>query len=191
MQMTKEHIERLFRQHSPRMYQLALVLLKDEAASQDLVSDVFAEVLDGKVTLRPETESSYLLVCVRNKCLTLINRQKMKDRVHHLLQLDASSSILPLNDTSMSRGAFDFTSEREEEDRQEAILSYMESELTPQTRKVLQLRFRQKLKYREILYSCGSLSCPWQVPNISLATTTTVACRMYSSTSTRLPLATR
>ena len=189
--MTKEHIERLFRQHSPRMYQLALVLLKDEAASQDVVSDVFAEVLDGKVTLRPETESSYLLVCVRNKCLTLINRQKMKDRVHHLLQLDASSSILPPNHTSMSRGAFDFTSEREEEDRQEAILSYMESELTPQTRKVLQLRFRQKLKYREILYSCGSLSCPWQVPNISLATTTTVACRMCSSTSTRLPLATR
>ena len=96
MQMTKEHIERLFRQHSPRMYQLAWVLLKDEAASQDVVSDVFAEVLDGKVILRPETESSYLLVCVRNKCLTLINRQKMKDRVHHLLQLDASSSILPL-----------------------------------------------------------------------------------------------
>ena len=50
MQMTKEHIERLFRQHYPRMYQLALVLLKDEAASQDVVSDVFAEVLDGKVT---------------------------------------------------------------------------------------------------------------------------------------------
>ena len=46
MQMTKEHIERLFRQHYPRMYQLALVLLKDEAASQDVVSDVFAEVLD-------------------------------------------------------------------------------------------------------------------------------------------------
>ena len=112
MQMTKEHIERLFRQHYPRMYQLALVLLKAEAASQDVVSDVFAEVLDVKVTLRPATESSYLLVCVRNKCLTLINRQKMKDRVHHLLQLDASSSILPPNHTSMSRGAFDFASER-------------------------------------------------------------------------------
>ena len=55
----------------------------------------------------------------------------------------------------MSIGAFDFTSEREEEDRQEAILSYMESELTPQTRKVLQLRFRQKLKYREIATELG------------------------------------
>ena len=50
----------------------------------------------------------------------------------------------------MSRGAFDFTSEKEEEDKQEAILSYMENELTSKTRKVLQLRFRQKLKYREI-----------------------------------------
>ena len=50
MQMRKEQIEQLFRQHYPRMYQLALVLLKDEAASKDVVSDVFADVLDGRVS---------------------------------------------------------------------------------------------------------------------------------------------
>lgn len=76
MQMRKEQIEQLFRQHYPRMYQLALVLLKDEAASKDVVSDVFADVLDGDVELLPDKARSYLLVCVRNKCLTLINRQK-------------------------------------------------------------------------------------------------------------------
>lgn len=36
------------------MYQLALVLLKDEAASKDVVSDVFADVLDGDVELLPD-----------------------------------------------------------------------------------------------------------------------------------------
>ena len=80
MPMTKEKIGQLFRQHYPRMYQLALVLLKDEAASKDVVSDVFAELIDARVSLRPDTEGSYLLVCVRNRCLTLINRQKMKYR---------------------------------------------------------------------------------------------------------------
>ena len=99
MQMRKEQIEQLFRQHYPRMYQLALVLLKDEAASKDVVSDVFADVLDGDVELLPDKARSYLLVCVRNKCLTLINRQKMKDRVHHLLQLDASPTIEPAEAT--------------------------------------------------------------------------------------------
>ena len=147
MQMRKEQIEQLFRQHYPRMYQLALVLLKDEAASKDVVSDVFADVLDGDVELLPDKARSYLLVCVRNKCLTLINRQKMKDRVHHLLQAEASPSIAPA-EASM-------TSMEQEADKQDAIIRYMENELTPQTCKVLQLRFRQKLKYREIADELG------------------------------------
>ncbi len=67
MQMTKEHIERLFRQHYPRMYQLALVLLKDEAASQDVVSDVFAEVLDGKSPYVPKRRAATCwFVCATN-----------------------------------------------------------------------------------------------------------------------------
>lgn len=147
MQMKKEKIEQLFRAHYPRMYQLALVLLKDEAVSKDVVSDVFADVLDGKVTLRPDTEGSYLLVCVRNRCLTLINRQKMKDRVHHLLRSDASPSIAPA-EASIPLIA-------QEEAKQDAILAYMDSELTPQTRQVLTLRFRQKMKYREIAEELG------------------------------------
>ena len=42
-----------------------------------------------------------------------------------------------------------------ETDKYEAILAYMDTELTPQTRKVLNLRFRQKLKYREIATELG------------------------------------
>ena len=152
--MRKEQIEQLFLQHYPRMYQLALVLLKDEAASKDVVSDVFADMLDGKVALRPDTERSYLLVCVRNRCLTLINRQKMRERVHHLLQADASPSIMPSDATSDSADSA-FALINQEEDKQDAILAYMDSELTPQTRQVLTLRFRQKLKYREIAEELG------------------------------------
>mgnify|MGYP000118732849 CR=1 FL=1 len=51
MQINKETIEQLFRQHYLRMYQLARVLLKDDAASKDVVSEVFADVLDGKTQL--------------------------------------------------------------------------------------------------------------------------------------------
>ena len=109
MQINKETIEQLFRQHYLRMYQLARVLLKDDAASKDVVSEVFADVLDGKTQLGLDNETiasdsplpstnagSYLLVCVRHKCLNLLSRQKMKDRVHHLLKADTSPSIVPL-----------------------------------------------------------------------------------------------
>ena len=93
MQINKETIELLFRQHYLRMYQLARVLLKDDATSKDVVSEVFADVLDGKTQLGLDNETitsepslpsanagSYLLVCVRHKCLNLLSRQKIKDR---------------------------------------------------------------------------------------------------------------
>ena len=165
MQINKETIEQLFRQHYLRMYQLARVLLKDEAASKDVVSEVFADVLDGKTQLGLDNETandktiasepplpstnagSYLLVCVRHKCLNLLSRQKMKDRVHHLLKADTSPSIAPLEATIAEI-------DRETE-KYEAIQAYMDDELTPQTRKVLDLRFRQKLKYREIATELG------------------------------------
>lgn len=165
MQINKETIEQLFRQHYLRMYQLARVLLKDDAASKDVVSEVFADVLDGKTQLGLDNETanyktiasepslpsanagSYLLVCVRHKCLNLLSRQKMKDRVHHLLKADTSPSIAPLEATIAEI-------DRETE-KYEAILAFMDTELTPQTRKVLDLRFRQKLKYREIATELG------------------------------------
>ena len=165
MQINKETIEQLFRQHYLRMYQLARVLLKDDAASKDVVSEVFADVLNGKTQLGLDNETandktiasdsplpstnagSYLLVCVRHKCLNLLSRQKMKDRVHHLLKADISPSIAPLEATIAEI-------DRETE-KYEAILAYMDTELTPQTRKVLDLRFRQKLKYREIATELG------------------------------------
>ena len=76
-----------------------------------------------------------------------IGFQKMKDRVHHLLKADTSPSIAPLETTIAEID--------KETDKYEAILAYMNAELTPQTRKVLDLRFRQKLKYREIATELG------------------------------------
>ena len=160
MQINKETIEQLFRQHYLRMYQLARVLLKDDAASKDVMSEVFADVLDGKIQLGLDNETitsnsplpstnagSYLLVCVRHKCLNLLSRQKMKDRVHHLLKADTSPSIAP---PEAAIAEID-----RETEKYEAIQTYMDAELTPQTRKVLDLRFRQKLKYREIATELG------------------------------------
>ena len=147
MQINKETIEQLFRQHYLRMYQLARVLLKDDAASKDVVSEVFADVLDGNIALRPDSTGNYLLVCVRNKCLNLLSRQKMKDRVHHLLQADASPSIAPMESVASAM--------EKEEEKMKAIQAYMDDELTPQTSRVLKLRFHQKMTYKEIATELG------------------------------------
>ena len=67
MQINKETIEQLFRQHYLRMYQLARVLLKDDAASKDVVSEVFAQILADDVVLVPGSEDGYLMRSVRNR----------------------------------------------------------------------------------------------------------------------------
>ena len=94
----KKDIEQLFRQHYEKMYNLARCILSDDDESKDVVSEVFADVLNGKAQLGLDDETandktiasepplpsanagSYLLVCVRHKCLNLLSRQKMKDR---------------------------------------------------------------------------------------------------------------
>ncbi len=45
----KEQIEKLFRQHYPSMFRLAMMLLKDEAMAKDAVSEVFTGILDSTV----------------------------------------------------------------------------------------------------------------------------------------------
>ena len=66
-----KQIEQLFKRHYRKMYLLAKVLLRDGDAAKDAVSDVFADMLDNNATVDSETAESFLLVCVRNKCLNL------------------------------------------------------------------------------------------------------------------------
>ena len=51
--MTKREIENLFKTHYTRMYRLAASILYDEDESKDVVSEVFARLMDSDVTLRP------------------------------------------------------------------------------------------------------------------------------------------
>ena len=53
--MTKREIENLFKTHYTRMYRLAASILYDEDESKDVVSEVFARLMDSDVTLRPDT----------------------------------------------------------------------------------------------------------------------------------------
>ena len=75
-----KQIEQLFKRHYRKMYLLAKVLLRDGDAAKDAVSDVFADMLDNNATVDSETAESFLLVCVRNKCLNTLDREKTRER---------------------------------------------------------------------------------------------------------------
>lgn len=67
----------LFRQHYRQMFRLAMMLLHDEAESRDVVSEVFAGMVEaGRVE-----GGSYLLAAVRNRCLNLMRNRSIHQRI--------------------------------------------------------------------------------------------------------------
>ena len=63
--MTRKEIENLFKTHYAQMYRLAVTILYDEAESKDMVSEVFARLLNSNVKLKADTAERYLLTAVR------------------------------------------------------------------------------------------------------------------------------
>ena len=89
----EKDIERMFRQHYEKMYNLARSILSDDDESKDVVSEVFTTILADDVVLMPESEEGFLMRSVRNRCLNLIAHKSVKERVTKLL-LDDVDVIL-------------------------------------------------------------------------------------------------
>ena len=85
----EKDIERMFRQHYEKMYNLARSILSDDDESKDVVSEVFTTILADDVVLMPESEEGFLRRSVRNRCLNLIAHKSVKERVTKLLLDDA------------------------------------------------------------------------------------------------------
>ena len=89
----EKDIERMFRQHYEKMYNLVRSILSDDDESKDVVSEVFTTILADDVVLMPESEEGFLMRIVRNRCLNLIAHKSVKERVTKLL-LDDVDVIL-------------------------------------------------------------------------------------------------
>ena len=91
--MTRKEIESLFKTHYTQMYHLALTLLFDEAESKDVVSEVFASLLNGRTVVRTDNAKSFLLASVHHRCLNVLQHKKVKERFARLLLEDADILI--------------------------------------------------------------------------------------------------
>lgn len=131
----------LFNKHAKKMTLVAQLMLGDKAEAEDAVSDVFADVASGKICIEGDKTEALLMTCLKNRCLNLTKRKMLMQRAKLLATADDTlTTSLPV--------------EREGDKLQE-ILDFIEKELTPQTACVLQMHYRQKLKYREIAARLG------------------------------------
>ncbi len=132
----RQTIEALFRRHYGRMLLTARTLLRNPEEARDVVSDVFAELLESDRRLDPERTESYLLVSVRNKCLNLVKHRMIEERTREQMPrdtIDEGYTELPLDD----------------------ILHYIEHDLTPRSHEVMLRRYSSQQKYNEIAADLG------------------------------------
>lgn len=139
MEITSD-INSVYEQHREPMMRLAVRLLGDIDEANDVVSDVVAHIVERPATIR-ENAASYLLSSVRNRCLNLLRHKRLSERVHKLLPIG--------EDTAAEPETF------ETEDVLDAMLQFVDTELTPQTRQVVRLRFQEQMSYRQISMRLG------------------------------------
>lgn len=132
--LEKEETARLFQRCYDRLLLLSEGYLNDHEEARDVVSDAFARIADGSLQLPQDNPESYLLVCVRNKCLSRIRHLSVRERLKRHLTME-TERLTPVE---------------AEEDRLQELMAYAEQTLTPQTWRIFLLRFDDGLKYREI-----------------------------------------
>ena len=136
--MTKiEDIERLFRTHYASMYRLAMLILRDENVSKDIVHDVFEVLL---VSGKADVTEAYLLTAVRNRCLKHIRSLSVRKRLKEIYSIDEEEIL---------------SEEWPDEETIGLIQRTVAKDLTESCRKVVDLRFAESKSYQEIADALG------------------------------------
>ena len=136
--MTKiEDIERLFRTHYASMYRLAMLILRDENVSKDIVHDVFEALL---VSGKTDVSEAYLLTAVRNRCLKHIRSMSVKDRLKEIYSIDEEEIL---------------SEDWPDDETIGLIQRTIANDLTESCRKVVTLRFSESKSYQEIADTLG------------------------------------
>ncbi|MBQ6964289.1 MAG: sigma-70 family RNA polymerase sigma factor [Bacteroidaceae bacterium] len=138
----KETIRALFLEHYDRMYLLARVLLHDDEESRDVVSEVFAGLLDGTIRVRPDTAGSFLLTCVRNRCLKVLRGKRVRERAQRLLAMGDEADVMPSLFGEIGKGLHT--------DSLEDVFRFCQEGLTEQTRRVFFMHYQERKRYADI-----------------------------------------
>ena len=136
--MTKiDDIENLFRTHYASMYRLAMLILRDENTSKDIVHDVFEALL---VSGKTDVTEAYLLTAVRNRCLKHIRSLSVTNRLKEMYSLEEEEIL---------------SEQWPDEVTIRVIQTAIDTDLSESCRKVVNMRFIQGKSYQEIADTLG------------------------------------
>ena len=125
------------------MYRAAHILLGDDDEAKDAVQDVFARLWDGSVALREESQRAFLLTCVRNRCLNIIAQRQR--------QLETTSQLT----TQPAEDNTETWQDKSDEELTTMVQHYIDERLSPQTGRVIRMRFDDEKYYKDISHTLG------------------------------------
>lgn len=134
-----EQIEALYSHHYDDLLRRACILLHDEEDARDAVGDVIARLMATDILPDEEKLLAYVRSSVRFECLNRLKRMKLQERMRR---------ALPLDDEAIEAHS-------EEDEQYREYQQFIQTELTPQTRRVFQMHYQEQLKYREIAEQVG------------------------------------
>lgn len=137
--MTKSELEILFKTHYAAMYRLGVSLLYDADETRDVVSDIFASLLDGGMTIRNDNASGFLLTCVRNSCINVIRHKQMRERFMKLYSTKAEPLTDSPDDSMMLA----------------ELRDYINNQLPPLSRRIFTLRYLQDMTCQQVADAVG------------------------------------
>ena len=138
-QSDDEAFDALFRASYPALYRHAYALLSNEEDSRDVVSDVFEKVLNKRLSGEALT-TGYLMTLVHNRALDVLRHKRVEDEARREMSLEKQMFM---------------ETDTEREERLREILRFVESNLTPQTQKILRMCYAEKRSYREVAEALG------------------------------------
>ena len=137
--MTKSDLKILFKTHYATMFRLAMSFLYDEDEARDVVSDVFASLLDGGMTIRSDNARGFLLTCVRNSCINVIRHKHMRERFVRFYSTAAEPQDNGPDDSMMLA----------------ELRDYIDNHLPPLTRRIFTLRYLQDMTCQQVADAVG------------------------------------
>ena len=138
--MTREKFEEIYRRHYPAMYRLARTILYDADDCKDVVSDIFARLLRGKVLPQADRIEGFLMTSVRNQCRDVLRHKDVRECVEKLFSAELrGNQVISIND----------------DDRLERLMLFVEAELPPLTQQIFRLRFLREMTYEEVAVTVG------------------------------------
>jgi len=137
--MTTSELEILFKTHYAAMFRQAMSLLYDQDESKDVVSDVFASLASGGMTIKSDNARGFLLTCVRNSCINVIRHKQMRERFIRLYSAKAEPLADGPDDSLMLN----------------ELREYINTELPPLSRRIFTLRFLHDMTCQQVADAVG------------------------------------